>query len=93
MAQETNEQMATLFELQQPQGTTCRTCAFRFRAKILEKEVADLKVPESRQNRHLRDELHKVRLECQQAWEKANEEMAENKELRERIKHLEADRR
>lgn len=61
------------------------------RAKILEKEVADLKVPESRQNRHLRDELHRVRLECQQAWEKANEEMAENKRLRERIKSLEAD--
>lgn len=52
------------------------------RTKILEKEVADLKVPESRQNRHLRDELHRVRLECQHAWEKANEEMAENKRLK-----------
>ena len=31
------------------------------RAKLLEKEVSDLKVPESRQNRHLRDELQKVR--------------------------------
>lgn len=25
--------MTTLFESQQPQGTTCRTCAFRFRAQ------------------------------------------------------------
>lgn len=37
------------------------------------------------------DELHRVRLECQQAWVIANEEMAENKRLRERIKSLEAD--
>ena len=42
--------------------------------KILKQEVADLKVPESRQNRHLRDELKKVRLECQQAWECAEKE-------------------
>lgn len=61
------------------------------RAKLLEKEVTDLKVPESRQNRHLRDELHKVRLECQQAWEKANAELKENKKLKECIKRLEAE--
>lgn len=42
--------------------------------KLLKQEIADLKVPESRQNRHLRDELHKVRLECQQAWECAEKE-------------------
>jgi len=56
------------------------------RAKLLEKEVADLKVPESRQNRHLRDELHKVRLECQQAFEAAEKERKENAKLRMEVK-------
>ncbi len=56
------------------------------RAKLLKQEVADLKVPESRQNRHLRDELHKVRLECQQAWEAAEKERKENAELRMEVK-------
>lgn len=54
------------------------------RAKLLKQEIADLKVPDSRRERHLRDELHRSRLECQQAWEHANKEMAENKKLRER---------
>lgn len=53
------------------------------RAKLLEKEVADIKVPYNRRERRLRDELHKSRIECQKAWEKANEELTENKELRE----------
>jgi len=53
------------------------------RAKLLKREITDLKVPDSRRERHLRDELHRSRLECQQAWEHANKEMAENKKLRE----------
>lgn len=55
-------------------------------AKILKKEVDDLKVPESRQNRHLRDELRKVRIECQQAFEVAEKERKENAELRMKVK-------
>lgn len=58
------------------------------RAKLLKQEIADIKVPDSRRERHLRDELHRSRLECQQGWEHANKEMAENKELRERIAAL-----
>ena len=51
------------------------------RAKLLKKEIADLKVPESRRERRLRDELHKVRIECQQAWEAAEKERKKNAEL------------
>ena len=58
------------------------------RAKLLKQEIADFKVPDSRRGRHLRDELHRSRLECQQALECANKEMAEKKELRERIAAL-----
>ena len=62
------------------------------RAKLLEKEVADLKVPESRQNRHLRDELHKVRLECQQAWGKANEELVNKATVESELQRVIAER-
>lgn len=58
------------------------------RAKLLKQEITDIKVPDSRRERHLRDELHRSRLERQQAWEHANKEMAENKELRERNEAL-----
>lgn len=62
------------------------------RAKLLKKEVADLKVPDSRRERHLRDELHKVRIECQQAWGKCNEELVNKATVESELQRVIAER-